>query len=1057
MRSLQLSHIPARPRGPFASTVRSEGMSVNINRPPALGRASVLGLCIAATLAQAQTQQPRENESLEEVIVTGYRQSLKSSTDAKRESVGFVDAIFAEDIGKFPDTNIAESFQRIPGVTISREISGEGNLVAIRGLNTNFTKVLLNNAPVAVASSTQEGASANREVPLDMFPSELFSQLTVAKTSSAEMLEGGAAGTINMRMARPFDREGARLTYQVQGIDNSKADSTGTRGSLIASNTWGSFGALVGVAAVRNKIATEGFETVGWANFNLTQDQCGGTGAPCNTTQGNGPGTPGTVPDNASTRAAGLTPGAQITQAFLLAQNPGLTIQQIDNALIPRLGRPMFEVGDKDRYNAIVSLELRPSDELHFFLDSMYGKAENDFDRVDMMWGVRAGSQGGRSIPTQLQVDRENCANGCVVTSGVFPNSQWMLEYRPYVEETDFWGTNPGLNWQISDTLNLDVQGNFTKSEFRRESPTVLVISGAATVNYTNDGRVPRITSSVSPNDPANFHWTVSDRGGIDVGRVNVPVEERESETTGGRFALTWGDEKLNLKGGAAYDEVSRDIRPRGADPQWQAAACGGNPSNFQAGPNAQPPCRGETAAGVAATNAAALLANPTAAPPYPLYGSPYAGSLIPDAAVPNYLRATQYGFVTVDWDAFARDSNFHAIQANALEAGGLPTTAQWGSISEEATALFAQLNGDLDIGDNRFRYNVGVRWVRTDQSVTSRVTLPDPNNAARPEGSRLPDAVNLIVLDSEYENWLPAANLAWNLTDNAVIRAGLSRTLTRANPTDMLLGTSIRNADVSAVDLGNPDLEPFLSDNIDLGFEYYTGAEGYVGFAAFRKGLEGFTVRRPRNITFADLAPFGITLEGLGQQQRDAVNARGGLNAFVELRQTENASGRLTINGLEFNWVQPLDFLLGGIGLDGLGFTANYTIIDQKGEGAAPAIAVGVPPESYNATLYYENHGVSARVSVTHTQGSQTSQPGAAEQGVVGAALFGDDFTQWDFSSSFDFASLFGWSDVVPQLTIDVININEEERRAYQQFSNSTFSLFDSGRTVMVGLRGTF
>ncbi len=118
--------------------------------------------------------------------------------------------------------------------------------------------MLLNNAPVAIASSTQEGSSANREVPLDMFPSELFSQLSVAKTASADMLEGGAAGTINMRMARPFDREGARLTYQVQGIDNSKADGTGARGSLIASNTWGNFGALVGVAGVHNKVATDG-------------------------------------------------------------------------------------------------------------------------------------------------------------------------------------------------------------------------------------------------------------------------------------------------------------------------------------------------------------------------------------------------------------------------------------------------------------------------------------------------------------------------------------------------------------------------------------------------------------------------------------------------------------------------------------------------------------------------------------------------------------------------------------------------------------------------------
>src|ERR671911_1682626 len=116
----------------------------------------VLALCMGAiighTQAQAAQSTPAAGESLEEVIVTGYRQSLKSSTEAKRESVGFVDSIFAEDIGKFPDTNIAESFNRIPGITITREVTGEGLNIAIRGLGTNFTKILLNGAPVAVAS-----------------------------------------------------------------------------------------------------------------------------------------------------------------------------------------------------------------------------------------------------------------------------------------------------------------------------------------------------------------------------------------------------------------------------------------------------------------------------------------------------------------------------------------------------------------------------------------------------------------------------------------------------------------------------------------------------------------------------------------------------------------------------------------------------------------------------------------------------------------------------------------------------------------------------------------
>lgn len=1018
-----------------------------------LGTASLLG---SAGIAHSQTPPPTtsQTQALEEVIVTGFRQSLKSSTDAKRDAVGFVDSVFAEDIGKFPDTNIAESFNRIPGVTITRDITGEGLNVAIRGLNTNFTRVLLNNAPVAIASTGQDNASVNREVDLDLFPTELFSQLTVAKTPTADLLEGGAAGTVNMRMARPFDNEGRHFTYSIQGVDNSKADSTGARGSLLASGTRGRFGALVGVAGSRNKIATTGFETIGWTSMNLTPEQCGA--ATCNSTggAGAGPGQLTTVPDNASTRAAGLTPGATIDQAFLLANNPGRTIEQIDNALIPRLGRPMFEEGDKDRYNGVVSLEFRPSDALRFFVDTMYGKKESHIERVDLMWGVRRTSQGGLIIPMNMQVDREDCATGCVVTSATFPNSQFLLEYRRFDEETEFWGTNPGMNWQINDHLNLDVQGNFTHSDFYSEVPTVLMITEPSTVTYTNDGDIPSIASSIDLNDPANYKWMVTSRGGgTETGRTDLTAQERETETQGGRFSLTWGDTDLNLKFGGAFDEVSRDIRPLNNSQQWQNAVCGGNPSVYVPAPNTQPACRGEESSQIAGgTNG------------YPAY-TDYNGSLISNAAAPNYLRPTSHGFVSVDWDSFARDSNYEGALAQIGEAGGTPTTASWGSINEEITGLFMQLSGDARIDANRFRYNVGVRYVKTGQAVISRLTAQDTRNVVPgtnpaqliADGTRFADVVNLVELKRDYENWLPSANLSWNLTDNAIVRAGLSRTMTRANPADMLLGLSIPNADVSSVNLGNPDLDPYLSDNIDAGFEYYTGSEGYFGVAAFRKGLVGFTTRQTTTVLFSDLAQYGVTLESLGQGQRDAVNGRGGLNAPVQLNQTVNASGRLTINGLEFNWVQPLDFLLGGIGLEGFGFTVNYTIIDQKGSGAAPAIAIGVPPETYNATVYYENHGVSARVSVTSAEGSQGSGPNSNQSQITGAELFGTDYTQWDFSSSFDFSSLFDWSDVVPKLTIDVINITEAVRRSYFQYENAPYSQYDSGRTVMVGLRGSF
>ena len=160
----------------------------------------------------AETQQSTAADD-NEIVVTGYRASLQSATNAKRQSVGFTDSIFAEDIGKFPDTNIAESLNRVPGVIIGREITGEGLQVAIRGLGTSFTRVLLNNAPVAIASTGRTDAqSTNREVDLDLLPTELFTRLTVSKSPTAEMLEGGAAGTVNMRSARPFDHPGTHLT-----------------------------------------------------------------------------------------------------------------------------------------------------------------------------------------------------------------------------------------------------------------------------------------------------------------------------------------------------------------------------------------------------------------------------------------------------------------------------------------------------------------------------------------------------------------------------------------------------------------------------------------------------------------------------------------------------------------------------------------------------------------------------------------------------------------------------------------------------------------------------
>jgi TonB-dependent receptor len=241
-----------------------------------------VGLCIGAAAAHGQQAQgpaddsPRRTASaapadLQEVVVTGYRKSLQDATTAKRESLTFTDSVFAEDIGKFPDLNIAESLNRIPGVQLVRDVNGDGQQIAIRGLGTSFTKVLLNGTPVAVADNGPiTGGEQNREVDLDLFPTELFTRLDVNKTQMPSILEGGAAGTVNMRSTRPFDHPGTHFTYQVQEGYAEIGRNFSPRGAATASWTNDTFGVLAGLAAVHNKTSTSGYETVGWTNPTIT-------------------------------------------------------------------------------------------------------------------------------------------------------------------------------------------------------------------------------------------------------------------------------------------------------------------------------------------------------------------------------------------------------------------------------------------------------------------------------------------------------------------------------------------------------------------------------------------------------------------------------------------------------------------------------------------------------------------------------------------------------------------------------------------------------------------
>ena len=337
----------------------------------------------------------------------------------------------------------------------------------------------------------------------------------------------------------------------------------------------------------------------------LTAAQCG-TGNTCDTIGGNAWVIPATVPAGVTT--GGLTPGQTVDAALLTSLNPGLTTNQISNALVPRLGRSMYERGSRDRYNAVFSMEWRPTDALHFYFDSVFGRTFNDLDRSDIDWGVRAGAGAQPMIPEALKLD----SNG-VVASGTFANAQLFLEARPYQEKGDFFSLNPGGSWQIDELMHLDFQVNASRSHFFRDSPTFLIVTcpstpnatgtpgcsaptGGAVVNFSNPAGAPypTITSNFDYNNPANFQWAT--------GRVNLQDEKRYSFTNGAHLDYSWGGDEIAFKAGASYDDVFRNITAIDASNYWQNAICGDNPNVNLPPSNSVPACRGLNVSGNAAT-----------------------------------------------------------------------------------------------------------------------------------------------------------------------------------------------------------------------------------------------------------------------------------------------------------------------------------------------------------------------------------------------------------------------------------------------------------------------
>ncbi len=232
----------------------------------ALGALTALVPALANAQDATTAQPPKEEAAAQEVVVTGFRKSLSLARNIKRESVIQKDAIVAEDMAKFPELNLAESLQRLPGVQINRE-AGEGRRISLRGLGPDFARVQLNGMEVLgnvdSAQDSRGQRSRDRAFDFNIFASELFSRVEVEKTFQAAQNEGGMAGTVGLFTGKPFDyAPGTKGAISVKVGTNEYTKDTQPRIAALFSHNWDNkFGVAFSVAYGKRNTTEQGHNT----------------------------------------------------------------------------------------------------------------------------------------------------------------------------------------------------------------------------------------------------------------------------------------------------------------------------------------------------------------------------------------------------------------------------------------------------------------------------------------------------------------------------------------------------------------------------------------------------------------------------------------------------------------------------------------------------------------------------------------------------------------------------------------------------------------------------
>ncbi|MFV0624382.1 TonB-dependent receptor [Sphingomonas sp. ac-8] len=963
--------------------------------PPAAAQTSAPPAAEPSAAGTAPQDAPSEEATSEgNIIVTGFRAALDNALALKRQETAAVDSIVAEDIGKFPDSNLAESMQRIPGVALSRGDGGEGRNISVRGLGSQFTRVRINGmegVSQVSGSDIRGGVASGRSFDFVTFPTEIFSSLSVRKTLSADVEEGSLGATVDLRAPKPFDqKDDFVFSGTARGIYGDIAKEVDPRLSALVSKKFGDrFGVLGSIAYSNRHIDEYAYSAVdvlpsyvaGQAQSVTLPGASGPTSilfpycTPVGYTFGGVPvsspapgyansGNPvGADANNCSTG----NPRTSTQEAYdYIMSRTGVSGRPGGGVFLPRLPRPVKNSQEQQRLAGSLTLQWKPSDATDISIDGLYSRFK--VDRLDTMLDARSmgrtASNNGQPMMSIRDIEVDE--NGSLI-HGLWDGVDLRSEMQDEHFTSTFRQVNLNFDHRFSDSFRLFGLAGINDSRLDVDRLQVAMDANDTddfSIDFRDDPDLPTIGYGIDLTDPANFRYGPPLPDGTQQGQISNFI--RRNTIVSKTFELNgeWEaapDFTVQLGGQYRtnkYTARERQLVPAQSLPQMLPA------------------------------------------------GVSLADITFVTKGVGKNLNGQMQDFLAIDPDKFRSAVNFDSYQYCNVECA----RGAYGGVNEKYASGYLMVKFDTEnILPFALRGDAGVRYVHTNLDTYGGIPV------AAPAGSPYPSTYLISTVARSYEDWLPSMNLALDVTPELIARFSAARVMSRPSY-GQLIPSGSANIVIRTASINNPYLDPIRANTFDASLEWYFAPGSLLSVAYFYKDIETYIQNTNQLVPFRDLGLPLSLLTGTGTGVTP--------DELFSVTRSNNTDGG-PLRGFEVNLQLPFRFLPGA--LSNFGLLANFTrvrsnidyIISPTLTRTAPL--VGLSPETASGTLYYEDAKFSIRSTVNYRSAFLTGIPGPTDSDANGNA-----------SSIFvDASASYNLSDHI-KLIAEVSNITNETNRLY-------------------------